>query len=240
MEPGVSALAFTAASGRASRAHSGVASDASSLSRARRRAAPFRSPSSRRRPGPHAACAARCARAAPSPRPPASSRRPAAICCCRRPDGGLAGVLFALESADDPLKDPFRPGALADAAAGRRLPLRQCAARCAARGARHRARQLPLHPLPQGRAARTSGSSCPRASTATTLTRIVEGVCARARPDQHAGERHGPGRARIRRARAGDRSTAPACSVIVGDDLLEQNFPLIHAVGRAAATARRA
>src|SRR5215218_203022 len=29
------------------------------------------------------------------------------------PDGALAGVLFALEAADDPLKDPFRPGALA-------------------------------------------------------------------------------------------------------------------------------
>src|SRR5262249_10842214 len=30
-------------------------------------------------------------------------------------DGGLAGVLFGLENADDPLKDPFRPGALATA-----------------------------------------------------------------------------------------------------------------------------
>src|SRR5262245_8725167 len=30
-------------------------------------------------------------------------------------DGGLAGVLFALENADDPLKDSFRPGALATA-----------------------------------------------------------------------------------------------------------------------------
>ena len=28
---------------------------------------------------------------------------------------------------------------------------------------------------------------------------------------------------------------APASNAIVGDDLLEQNFPLIHAVGRAAA-----
>src|SRR5258708_2345353 len=31
------------------------------------------------------------------------------------PDGGLAGVLFGLEDADDPLKDAFRPGALATA-----------------------------------------------------------------------------------------------------------------------------
>src|SRR5262245_22009519 len=28
-------------------------------------------------------------------------------------DGGLAGVLFAIENAGDPLKDAFRPGALA-------------------------------------------------------------------------------------------------------------------------------
>ena len=52
------------------------------------------------------------------------------------------------------------------------------------------------------------------------LTRIVEGVYARARSHQHAGERHGPGRARRRRARAGRPATAPRFSAIVGDDLL--------------------
>ena len=60
-----------------------------------------------------------------------------------------------------------------------------------------------------------------------------------ARSHQHAGERHGPGRARSRPRASSPRSTAPTINVIVGDDLLTKNFPLIHAVGRAARRARR-
>ena len=70
------------------------------------------------------------------------------------------------------------------------------------------------------------------------LTPHRRGRLPRARPDQHAGERHGAAGARIRRARARDASTARSVNVIVGDDLLKQNFPLIHAVGRAAAADR--
>ena len=43
-------------------------------------------------------------------------------------DGKLAGVLFGIENADEPVKDLFRPGALGDAAAARHLSFRQCAA----------------------------------------------------------------------------------------------------------------
>ena len=82
-------------------------------------------------------------------------------------DGALSGVLFGLEAADEADKDPFLPGRAARPAAGRHLPLRQRAARCAARGARLRARRLPLHALPQGGGQGRAGSSCPTASTAT-------------------------------------------------------------------------
>ena len=43
-------------------------------------------------------------------------------------DGKLAGVLFGLETADEPVKDLFRPGQLSDPAAAGHLPLRQRAA----------------------------------------------------------------------------------------------------------------
>ena len=48
---------------------------------------------------------------------------------------------------------------------------------------------------------------------------------ARPRPDQHAGQRHGPGRARGGRPRARRSSTARNSASIVGDDLLEAEFP---------------
>ena len=54
-----------------------------------------------------------------------------------------------------------------------------------------------------------------------------------ARPDQHAGQRHGPGRAR-RGGRGGRWRARRSCTATVGDDLLPQSFPAIHAVGRAA------
>ncbi len=77
------------------------------------------------------------------------------------PDGVIAGVLFGLESADDPLKDTFRPGALATVLPAGVYRFANCAARSAARRARDRARHLPLHPLPQvrgqGRPARVAG-----------------------------------------------------------------------------------
>ena len=56
---------------------------------------------------------------------------------------------------------------------------------------------------------------------------------ARPRPHQHAGQRPGARGAGGRRP-AARRSTAPASPSIVGDDLLAENFPMIHAVGRAS------
>ena len=52
-------------------------------------------------------------------------------------------------------------------------------------------------------------------------------------------ERHGPGGTRRGRAGAGGSASAPSFSCIVGDDLLKQNYPLIHAVGRPRTRAPR-
>ncbi len=121
------------------------------------------------------------------------------------PDGSLAGVLFALEAEDDPLKDTFRPGAPGDAAARRQLPLRQCAARRASGRAGDRARRLSLQPLPQSRG---QGRQARAARRCRRRRREPHrrGRLAGARPDQHAGERHGTAGTRIRGARARDRA----------------------------------
>ena len=71
------------------------------------------------------------------------------------------------------------------------------------------------------------------------LTRIVEGVwLARDLINTPANDM-GPPDLEYAARKLGDASTAPACASIVGDDLLTENFPLIHAVGRARRTARR-
>ena len=74
---------------------------------------------------------------------------------------------------------------------------------------------------------------------AADIARMAEAAVARARPHQHAVERHGAGG-----AGAGRRTRSPTrfganFSCIVGDELLKQNFPLIHAVGMASTRAPR-
>jgi len=59
-----------------------------------------------------------------------------------------------------------------------------------------------------------------------------------ARSRQHAGQRHGAGGAFRRRART-RRASRSDSRVVVGGALLTENFPLIHAVGRASAQAPR-
>jgi leucyl aminopeptidase len=148
-------------------------------------------------------------------------------------NGGLGRVLFALESVDDPHKDLFRPGVLAgllpagayrfaNAPHDARLAALAIALGCY-RFARYRAseqKDIRLE-LPEG----VDGDE---------LSRIVEGV-ALARdlintPANDMGPAELEQAARTLAARHGAQ-----VRTVVGDDLLEQNFPLIHAVGRAAA-----
>ena len=174
-----------------------------------------------------------------SPNRPGNLRRPTTFAakpgeCLTLPsaDGEIAHVLFGLEAAPRPAE--IRCCRAASRACSRRhLPLRQCAARRPPGRARVRARRLPLHALPQGDGSRAAG--LPEGVDGAELSRIAEGVTLARDLDQHAGQRHGPGRAGGSRARCLPQASRRGVEAIVGDDLLTQNFPLIHAVGRAAA-----
>ena len=61
----------------------------------------------------------------------------------------------------------------------------------------------------------------------------------RPRPGQHPGLGYGPGRTGRRRGRASPKQPARCHRVIVGDALLAENYPTIHAVGRASVRAPR-
>ena len=153
------------------------------------------------------------------------------------PDGGLAGVLFALEAPDDPNKDLFRPGALPDlvpagayrfanAAHDTRLAALAFALGCY-RFARYRRREDKEVRL-----------ELPGNVDGDDLTRILDGVClARDLINTPANDMGPPELEEAVRTLA-NRHEASVRS-IVGDELLAQNFPLIHAVGRAAQRAPR-
>ena len=139
---------------------------------------------------------------------------------------------------DEPNKDLFWPGCAARPAAGRRLPLRQCPARFAAGGARLCARPLPLHALPQagreGRQARAARQRrWRRTSPASSRASASRAISSTRRPTTWARRSSKRPRARWRSRHGADVRS------VVGDDLLAENFPLIHAVGRAAARAPR-
>jgi len=158
------------------------------------------------------------------------------------PDGALAGVLFAIENANDSSADPFRVGALptllpartyrfAEAPPDARLADPRLAALAFALGtyrfARYGKSDEPMARL-----------ELPADVDGEDLTRIAEGVfLARDLINTPANDM-GPAEleeaARTLAARHGASFTTT-----VGDDLLKQNFPLIHAVGRAADRAPR-
>ena len=152
-------------------------------------------------------------------------------------EGDLAGVLFALEPPDEANKDLFRPGALAglvpagayrfaNAAHDSKLAALAFALGCY-RFTRYRKqddKELKLE--------------LPGNVDGDDLSRIVEGVyLARDLINTPANDM-GPGELEEAARTLAGRHGATVRS-IVGDDLLEQNFPLIHAVGRAAARAPR-
>jgi leucyl aminopeptidase len=148
------------------------------------------------------------------------------------PDGGLEGVLFGLENADDPAKDLLRPGALPTLLPGGtyRFANSPHDARLAAlafalgsyRFARYRKiedKEIRLE-LPAG----VDGAD---------LTRIAEGVgLARDLINTPANDMGPPELESAARALATRHGAT--FRAIVGGDLLTENFPLIHAVGRAA------
>jgi leucyl aminopeptidase len=152
-------------------------------------------------------------------------------------DGSLAGILFGLDADDHPARDPFAPGRLpgllptgtyrfADPPADVRL-----AALAFALGAYQFARyrkgddkEVQLE-IPDG----VDGEE---------LSRIVDGVfLARDLINTPANDM-GPADLEAAARRLAQQHGATIRSVI-GDDLLAENFPLVHAVGRAAKVAPR-
>jgi leucyl aminopeptidase len=152
-------------------------------------------------------------------------------------EGALAGVLFGLEATEDPNKDLFRPAALcgllppgayrfANAAHDSRLAALAFALGCYRFTRYHKqdASELKLE--------------LPGNIDGEDLTRIVEGVyLARDLTNTPANDM---GPAELEDAARALANRHGACMrSVAGDDLLTQNFPLIHAVGRAAARAPR-
>jgi len=152
-------------------------------------------------------------------------------------DGALAGVLFGVDAEDKPARDPFWAGALPgllpagtfrlDDAPGDVRTAALAFALGSYRFARYRKRddkdvQLEL----------------PAGVDGEDLSRIVDGVfLAR---DLINTPTNDMGPADLEAAARGlAEQHGAAVRAIVGDDLLTENFPLVHAVGRAAKSAPR-
>jgi leucyl aminopeptidase len=151
-------------------------------------------------------------------------------------DGGLAGVLFALENADDPLKDSFRPGALATL-----LPAGAYRFANAPHDARLAALAIALGNYRFTRYRKSDGKDVqlelPEGVDGDDVSRVAEGVyLARDLINTPANDMGPPELEYATRALATQHRAG--VSAIVGEELLKQNFPLIHAVGRAAAPDR--
>jgi leucyl aminopeptidase len=152
------------------------------------------------------------------------------------PDGGIAGVLFGLESADDPLQDAFRPGVLATA-----LPAGVYRFANKPHDPRLAAIAIALGTYRFTRYRKSEGKDVqlelPEGVDGDDLSRIAEGVfLARDLINTPANDM-GPAELE-HAARALATTHRASVNVIVGEDLLRDNFPLIHAVGRAAANDR--
>jgi leucyl aminopeptidase len=148
----------------------------------------------------------------------------------------LGGVLFGLEGTDD-VKDPFLPGRLAQL-----LPDGAYRFANTAHDARLAALAFALGSYRFTRyrkaEARTVKLELPQSVDRDDLTRVVEGVSLARDLINTPANDMGPAQLEHAARKLASRHSATV-NAIIGDDLLAQNFPLIHAVGRAAAGAPR-
>jgi leucyl aminopeptidase len=153
------------------------------------------------------------------------------------PEGGLSGVLFALEGGDDPNKDLFRPGALCAV-----LPPGAYRFANAAHDSRLAALAFALGSYRFTRYRKPDDKELklelPGNVDGQDLTRIVEAVCLARDLTNTPANDMGPAELEEAARTLANRHGASMRSV-VGNDLITENFPLIHAVGRAAARAPR-
>src|SRR5215475_398154 len=153
------------------------------------------------------------------------------------PEGALAGALFALEPAEDANKDLFRPGALTGIlpAGAYRFANAPHDSKLAAlafalgsyRFARYRKQEEKDLKL-----------ELPGNVDGDDLTRVVDGVYLARDLINTPSNDMGPAELEEAAHTLAGRHGASIRSV-AGDDLLQENFPLVHAVGRAAARAPR-
>ena len=159
------------------------------------------------------------------PRPRGSSRRPGSILLLPGADGALAGVLFGLESADEPDKDRFLPG---------RLPGLLPAGTYRFANAPHDTRLAALafalgaYRFTRYRKAEASGAQLDAARRRRRRRRSAASprACALARDliNTPANDM-GPAELEDAARDARRRSTAPASASIVGDELLQAELP---------------
>jgi leucyl aminopeptidase len=151
--------------------------------------------------------------------------------------GGLAGVLFGLEAADARTKDPFLPGTLPDL-----LPAGTYRFANAAHDQRLAALAFALGSYRFTRYRKSDGKdvrlALPPDLDGADVTRVVDGVTlARDLVNTPANDM-GPSELEQATRALAERHGA-RLRAIVGDDLITENFPLIHAVGRASARVPR-
>ena len=152
-------------------------------------------------------------------------------------DAALSGVLFGIEAADKPVKDRFLPG---------RLPHLLPAGTYRFANAPHDPRLASLalalgsYKFTRYRKGEPNGArlEIPDGVDGVDLSRIAEGVALARDLINTPANDLGPGELEQAARDLAEKHGASIQS-IVGDDLLKQNFPLIHAVGRAAARAPR-
>jgi leucyl aminopeptidase len=151
--------------------------------------------------------------------------------------GGLAAVLFALEPPENRTKNLFLPGALADV-----LPPGNYRFANAAHDQRLASLAFALGTYRFSRYRKQDDKSIrlelPKEVDADDLTRMVDAVALARDLINTPANDMGP--AELQEAARGlaDRHGA-SFRAIIGDDLLTENFPLVHAVGRAAVRAPR-
>jgi len=147
-------------------------------------------------------------------------------------DGGLAGILFGLEDADASFKDPFLPGSLPSQlpAGTYRFANAPHDARLATLAFALGAYKFTRYRKPDNKEIRLVASD---GVDAADLSRIVEGVTlARDLVNTPANDM-GPAELHEAARLLAERHGA-WLEAVVGENLLIQNFPLIHAVGRAS------
>ncbi|WP_316198195.1 MULTISPECIES: leucyl aminopeptidase family protein [unclassified Bradyrhizobium] len=163
--------------------------------------------------------------------------KPGACLILPAPDGQIAQVLFGLEDDAAKHRDLFRPGALAGL-----LPAGTYRFANQPHDARLAALAFALGSYRFSRYRKADGSevrlAVPDGTDAAELTRIAEAAALARDLVNTPSNDMGPAELALAAQQLAERHGA-SFSCIVGDELVQQNFPLIHAVGMASTRAPR-